>query len=198
MVTIESAILGLLSVQPMTGYDIKKMITSSNVLYWSGNNNQIYTSLSILHRNGWVTQEVELRTDGPSRKIYSINEKGREELRKVLLSEPEVPQLIHPFLIQLAWADQLVDSEIDLLLAKYEEEIQVQVFMLQTIAQQNNIAPSGKSRDSYINPLLARTRREAILWNKIQENRIAFFQNELKWVGELRVALKDAQERNEE
>ncbi len=198
MVTIESAILGLLSVQPMTGYDIKKMITSSNVLYWSGNNNQVYTSLGILHRNGWVTQEVELRTDGPSRKIYSINEKGREELRKVLLSEPEVPQLIHPFLIQLAWADQLVDGELDLLLAKYEEDIQLQVFMLQTIAQQNNIAPSGKIRDSYINPLLARTRREAILWNKIQDNRIAFFQNELKWVGELRVALKDAQERNEE
>jgi len=196
MVTIESAILGLLSVQPMTGYDIKKMFTSSISLLVRHNN-------QITHRSVYYTG-----MDGSRRRlncgqktfsqVYSINEKGREELRKVLLSETEVPQLIHPFLIQLAWADQLVDSEIDLLLAKYEEEIQVQVFMLQTIAQQNNIAPSGKSRDSYINPLLARTRREAILWNKIQENRIAFFQNELKWVGELRVALKDAQERNEE
>ncbi len=139
-----------------------------------------------------------MRTDDLLARYTASMKKGGKNSEKYSSQKPEVPQLIHPFLIQLAWADQLVDSEIDLLLAKYEEEIQVQVFMLQTIAQQNNIAPSGKSRDSYINPLLARTRREAILWNKIQENRIAFFQNELKWVGELRVALKDAQERNEE
>jgi len=197
MITIEFTILGLLSVRPMTGYDIKKMITGSSVLYWSGNNNQVYTSLGKLHQKEWVTQEIELRTTGPSRKIYSISKKGQEELKKTLLSEPEFPQLIHPFLIQLAWADQLDEDEISTLLAKYEEEMQLQVSMLQIMAQQNNIAPSGKIRDSYINPLLARTSREAIIWTKIQENWIAFYQNELKWVRELRYALNYAQEGKE-
>lgn len=194
MITIEFAILGLLSWRPMTGYDIKKMITGSSVLYWSGNNNQVYTSLAKLHQNELVTQEIEQPTSGPSRKIYSITPKGQEELKKTLLSEPESPQLIHPFLIRLAWADQLDEDEIDTLLAKYEEEMQVQVSMLQFMAQQNNIAPSGKMRDSYINPLLARTPREAIIWNKIQENWITFYQNELNWVRELRFALDNDKE----
>lgn len=197
MITIEFAILGLLSMQPMTGYDIKKMMTGSNVLYWSGNNNQVYTSLGKLHQNEWVAQEIEHRTTGPSRKIYTITDKGREELKKTLLSVPESPQLIHPFLIQLAWADQLDNDEINTLLAAYEEEIQLQSSMLQFMAQQRNIALSGKMRDSYINPMLARTPREAILWNRIQENWISFYQNELKWVRELRAALNAADEGKE-
>jgi hypothetical protein len=57
------------------------------------------------------------------------------------------------------------------------------------MAQKNNVSPSGKIRDSYINPALARTPREAVIWNKIQENWITFYQNELKWVRELRIAL---------
>lgn len=191
MITIEFAILGLLSMRPMTGYDLKKMLAGSSILYWSGNNNQVYTSLVKLHQKELITQEIELRADGPTRKIYSISKKGEEELKKMLLSEPESPQLIHPFLIQLTWADQLDEGEIYTLLAKYEEEMQAQVSMLQTMAQQNNIALSGKIKDSYINPLLARTPREAVIWNKIQENWITFYQNEIKWVRELRIALNN-------
>jgi hypothetical protein len=76
-------------------------------------------------------------------------------------------------------------------LAKYEEEMQAQVSMLQIMAKKNDIVPSGKIRDSYINPALARTPREAIIWNMIQENWISFYQNELKWVRELRIALNN-------
>ncbi len=194
MITIESAILGLLSMRPMTGYDLKKMMAGSNILYWSGNNNQVYTSLIKLHQKEWITQEVELRADGPTRKIYSISKKGKEELKNILLSEPESPQLIHPFLIQLAWADQLDQDELSALLTKYEEEMQAQVSMLQIMAKQKNIAPSGKIRDSYINPTLARTPREAIIWNMIQDNWIAFYQHELKWVKDLRIALDHIEE----
>lgn len=194
MITIEFAILGLLSMRPMTGYDIKKMMTGSHVLYWSGNNNQVYTSLAKLHQKEWVTQEIELPSSGPSRKLYRISDLGLEELKKTLLAQPEPPQLIHPFLVQLAWADQLDDTEMDALLAKYEEEMRIQASMLQMMAQQNNMAPSGKMRDSYINPALARTPREAVLWNKIQENWIAFYQNELKWIRELRSVLNAAEE----
>lgn len=183
--------------RPMTGYDLKKMLAGSSILYWSGNNNQVYTSLVKLHQKELITQEIELRADGPTRKIYSISKKGEEELKKTLLSEPETPQLIHPFLIQLAWADRLDEGEMETLLVRYEEEMQAQVSMLQMMAHQNNISPSGKMRDSYINPLLARTPREAVLWNKIHENWITFYQNELKWVRELHIALNNVKEEKE-
>ncbi|HET9913475.1 MAG TPA: helix-turn-helix transcriptional regulator [Anaerolineales bacterium] len=187
--SIEYAILGLLSWRPMTGYDIKKMFAGSAAFYWSGNNNQIYTTLVRLHENGLVTREVEIQEDSPSRKIYSITPKGQAELKNWLFSEPEPPELKNAFLIQLAWADQLSPEELDMLLEKYEAEIQMQVSMLQTQKQQKNIAPSGMVRDAYINASLARTPREAVLWGMIQENWISFYENELKWVRKLRKQL---------
>ena len=45
MVTIDYTILGMLSWKPMTGYDMKRMMQDSPVMYWSGNNNQIYKAL---------------------------------------------------------------------------------------------------------------------------------------------------------
>jgi PadR family transcriptional regulator, regulatory protein AphA len=189
--TIEFAILGLLSSRPLTGYDIKKMFEGSAVLYWSGNNNQIYTTLVKLHENELVTREIEIQEDSPSRKIYSITAKGQEELKKWLLSEPEPPQLKNPFLVQLAWADELSRDELETLLEKYEAEMQIQLSMLQVQAQQGNVSAAGTPRDAYINAALARTPREAALWGMIQENWISFYQNELNWVRRLRNQLQD-------
>ena len=189
--TIEYAILGLLSWRPLTGYDIKKMFTGSAVLYWSGNNNQIYTTLVKLHENGLVSREVEFHADSPSRKIYSITEKGKVELRQWLLGETEPPQLKNSFLIKLAWADQLSVEELDALCGQYESDMQMQLAMLQTQKQQNNITPAGILRNAYVNTALARTPREVLLWNMIQENWISFYENELKWVRRLRKQLSD-------
>jgi len=186
---IEYAILGLLSWRPLTGYDIKKMFAGSTTLHWSGNNNQIYTTLVNLHKADLVTRQVELQEDSPARKIYSITAKGRTELKKWLLTEPEPPQLKNTFLIQLAWADQLSPEELDTLLEKYEAEMQIQISMLQTQEQQKNISPSGTYRDTYINAAIARTPREAILWSMIQENWASFYKSELKWVHKLRKQL---------
>ncbi len=187
--SIDYAILGLLSWRPLTGYDIKKMFAGSAAFYWSGNNNQIYTTLVKLHENGLVTREVEIQEDSPSRKIYSITPKGKAELQKWLLSEPEPPQLKNTFLIQLAWADPLSPEDLDRLLGKYEAEMQMQLSMLQAQKQQKNADPSGKIRDAYINAAQARTPREAVLWTMIQQNWISFYENELKWVRSLRKQL---------
>ena len=188
--SIEYAILGLLSSRPLTGYDIKKMFAGSAVLYWSGNNNQIYTTLVKLHEKEWISREIELQADRPPRKIYTITAKGQVELKKWLLSEPELPQLKHSFLIQLAWADQLSPEELDALLGKYEAEMQMQFSMLQVQARQKNISSSGAPRDAYLNAALARTPREGLLWGMIQENWISFYQNELNWVRKLRQQLQ--------
>ncbi len=189
--SIDHAILGLLSWRPMTGYDIKKMFAGSAAFYWSGNNNQIYTTLVKLHENGLVTREVEVQADSPARKIYSITEQGKAAFKKWLLSEPEPPEIKNTFLIQLAWADQLSPEELDTLLGKYEAEIQMQLSMLETQKQQKNVDPSGRVRDAYINPSLARTRRETVLWGAIQENWISFYENELNWVRKLRKQLSN-------
>jgi len=189
--SLEYAILGLLSSRPLTGYDIKKMFEGSAVLYWSGNNNQIYTTLVKLHEKELISREIELQENRPPRKIYSITAKGQAELKNWLFSEPEPPQLKNSFLVQLAWADQLSPEALDALLEKYETEMQMQLSMLQVQVQQGNISSAGTPRDAYVNAALARTPREALLWEMIQENWISFYQNELSWVRKLRKKLDE-------
>lgn len=184
--SIEHAILGLLSLNSLSGYDIKKMFEGSVALYWSGNNNQIYKSLIKLHEQGWVSRETQLQTASPARKIYSITPKGLEELRRWVSTGPEMPQIRNSFLIQLAWADLLTANELDALLERYENDLRVQLEMLRFQKQDRNVSPSGISRDAYINILQARTPRETLLWNMVLENWLSYYQAELSWVRKLR------------
>ena len=177
---IKYAILGFLSWRPFTGYDIKKVFTESEFIYWSGNNNQIYRTLMQLHREELVTNEVQYQENYPPRKVYTITDKGLDELREWVLSSPELPQIRNTFLIQLAWADQLESSELDSLLEKYEYEIQMQLLMRQE-----------RERRGSANP--ARTPREAYLWDMIFQNWIITYENELAWVRKLRSELKEKQ-----
>jgi DNA-binding PadR family transcriptional regulator len=175
---IQYAILGFLSWQPYAGYDLKKVISESDLFYWSGNNNQIYKSLVALHQQDLVTQEVQNQASLPPRKVYTITPKGREVLRAWLLSNPELPEFRDNFLIQLAWSDPLSQAEMDVLLARYEEEMSVQLRMRQ-------------SQSGLISPTPSRSAREAFLWARIAENMLAVYQRELDWVREVRKALQN-------
>lgn len=162
-------ILGLLSWKPSSGYDLKRIISNSEVFYWSGNNNQIYKSLVELQREGAVTYQVQVQESLPAKKIYSITDKGLSELYQSLLAAPEVPELRKGFLLQLAWAEIMSDEEILTLLGKYEDEIANRLQMYQAQAERPGSSPD-------------RSKREKYLWKRIAENLIATYQTELDWV----------------
>jgi PadR family transcriptional regulator AphA len=175
---IRYAILGFLSWKPFTGYDLKKLMSDSILFYWSGNNNQIYTTLVHLHKEGLVTNEVQHQERYPAKKIYSITDAGQAELNKWVVSEPELPQLRKTFLMQLAWSERLSGKELDALLEKYEYEINMQLLMIK----------EQEKRKGNLNP--ARTDREKYIWNMIMENYIQSYETELKWVQALSKDLK--------
>ena len=174
---IKYAILGFLSWQTFTGYDLKKVFTDSEFIYWSGNNNQIYRTLMEIQREGLVTSEVQHQENYPSRKVYTITQEGLSELRNWVLSTPELPQIRNTFLIQLAWADQLQSDELDELLDKYEYEINMQLLMRQERDRRGREKP-------------ARTQREEYIWKMIFENWVTSYENELAWVRKLRKELE--------
>lgn len=174
--SIAHAILGFLSAESLTGYDLKKHFEGSDTLYWSGSNNQIYRSLVQLHKSGLVTQDIEHPVSGPSRKVYTITDKGRAELKEWVCSALELPQLRHPFLVQLAWADQLDAGELDALLGQYEEEIRVKQLMLREQAQRETVFP-------------ARTPREAVIRDAITGYWLEFYERELDWIRTLHADL---------
>ena len=173
---IRHALLGFLSWKPFSGYELKKIIAASDSMHWSGNSNQIYPTLVQLHRDGLVTAKLHEAAHGPARKMYSITERGRQELTDWLRSEPEQLETRNAFLVQLAWADMLRPDDLDGLLATYEDQTRMQILMCEE-----------KERRGIVNP--ARTPREAYLWKMIFRNRVEHFRTELSWVRRIRAFL---------
>lgn len=175
--SIQYAILGLLSWQDMSGYDLKKLFSESLALYWSGNNNQIYKTLVQLHQEGMLEKQVVDQENAPSKKIYRTTNLGKQALKEWVLSQPELPSMKNSFLIQLMWADCLADEDIFAIIRKYEDEVQMQLLMKQVVKEERNL-------------LIPRTPREAILWEMILQNEIGFYQNEISWIQNLKQALR--------
>lgn len=173
--TLRFAILGLLSWKPLSGYDLKKIIANSSTLYWSGNNNQIYTNLVQLRKEGLVTVEVQQQESLPARKIYSITDAGREALHTWVSSPPVIFELHNNFLIQLSWAGKLDKPEIQRLLAAYEREIE------ENLATEREKARRAKAPN--------RTPQEEYLWIMIAENQLGAYERELDWVRRVRAGL---------
>ena len=80
------AILGLLTVEPMSGYEIKKMIQNSIAYFWSESNGQLYSTLNQLMNEGLLRQEKTQPVGKRSCQRYAITGKGRRELQKWLQS----------------------------------------------------------------------------------------------------------------
>ncbi|MEZ0447053.1 PadR family transcriptional regulator [Cellulomonas sp. ICMP 17802] len=74
----EIAVLGALSIEPMTGYALRAAIISTLGHFWSESFGQIYPTLARLEADG------DVRKDG---RQFAITPAGRERLRN-LLGEP--------------------------------------------------------------------------------------------------------------
>src|SRR5260221_14788803 len=67
-------ILGMLTIAPMSGYEIKKAIQRSTAFFWSESEGQIYPALAQCLEKGWVTcQAASSKTSSREKKTYKID-----------------------------------------------------------------------------------------------------------------------------
>jgi PadR family transcriptional regulator AphA len=114
--SLKHAILGFLSYQPSSGYDLKKAFDRSVQHFWPANQSQIYRTLAGLKEEGLVEQEVIEREERLDLKLYHITQAGREELHRWLSAPLHPTGFREPFLIQLYFGGNISDDElVDLL-----------------------------------------------------------------------------------
>jgi PadR family transcriptional regulator, regulatory protein AphA len=178
---IQYAILGLLSWKPSSGYELKKVFEDSPYLYWSGNNNQIYKSLLQLQKDGLIDHKTVHQDGAPSKKIYSITERGKAELKNWVIAAEANPEFKKPFLIQMAWADMLNKEELSELFIKYEKEIETELIHQKDKYDREKDWPN-------------RSQRETFLWNMISVNLMSTYQSELAWIRKVRQQLARIEE----
>ena len=111
--SLKFAILGILNVFPMTGYDLKHQAFDATVRhFWPADQSQIYRTLSQLADEGWVTVTVEEQDDRPDRKVYGITKAGQQALTDWLKSNQTVPTLRDPLLVQLFFGQEVPRADL--------------------------------------------------------------------------------------
>src|SRR6266508_2295617 len=74
------AILGLLNLAPMSGYDVRKEAETSIGYFWSESYGQIYPTLRDLAAQGLIRRRPGRTSAHRDRHVYEITEAGREAL----------------------------------------------------------------------------------------------------------------------
>jgi len=99
-------LLGLLTIESMSGYDLGQTIRTSVGHFWNESYGQIYPNLKKLAAGGLVTSKAEKQKGKPERRIYSITKKGREHLDRWLQVPPQAEIPRNELLLKLFFGSQ--------------------------------------------------------------------------------------------
>ena len=103
--TTVECLLGLLTLGPMTGYDMRHTMEQSTVNFWRESFGQIYPALKSMVKDGLVT--VEEKTDGArAKKIYKLTLAGERRLRQWLEIEAKPQVHRNELLLKIFFGDQ--------------------------------------------------------------------------------------------
>ena len=143
---IQHFILGLLTQQPMSGYDIKHFLNSLGWLIDVPSFGSLYSSLHTLLKDGLVTMEVIASQDRPSRKIYSITEAGEEALRAWLSRPTGSNDSLKKFVMRLALAGQLSQAGLLAHLEQRRAHVTAQKMTLEQAAEDKHEGADSRER----------------------------------------------------
>jgi DNA-binding PadR family transcriptional regulator len=177
--SLRAAILGFLELEPASGYTLQQRFDGSVSGFWTATQSQVYRELHALERDGLVSRRVEPGDGKPARKIYSVTPTGRDAL-EMWLREPLEPfQLRHPLLLKLVFSTDLEPDALDALLGSYESGLDV---------LREEYAARAGSPEIFE---LARSPREAQLWELAIDHGVAWVDMERAWVRRARARLRE-------
>ncbi len=95
------AILGMLSLRPMSGYDIRKAVNESIRHFWSESYGQLYPALKRLEAQKLVEHARGVQKGRAGRKVYALTRTGRRELQKWITRQPQMQPFRNELLLKL-------------------------------------------------------------------------------------------------
>ena len=100
------AVLGLVAMEPRSGYDVKRIVDRSVRHFWAASYGQIYPELRRLEEAAWIEGDDAPR-GGRSRRVYRITPEGRRALQAWLHGHETRIELRDESLLRLFFADSL-------------------------------------------------------------------------------------------
>ena len=113
-------ILGLLSFQPRTGYDIKQVTDRSTRFFWGASYGQIYPELRRLEAAGLVDSRSEPRGRVP-RRVYELTEDGRLAFESWLSEPGDQYEVRDEGLLKLFFGEAMPGEQLEALVRRRRE-----------------------------------------------------------------------------
>ena len=110
--TLSLAILGLISKAPCSGYDLRKLFSSSPIGAFSSSPGAIYPALKRCESNGWLRSDIDSTSVLRPRQVFHLTEKGREVLKNKLTQSVEVDDVIRrreDLILRFAFMDGILN-----------------------------------------------------------------------------------------
>jgi DNA-binding PadR family transcriptional regulator len=104
------AVLGLLGVKPMSGYDIKRAVDRTIRHFWAASYGQIYPELKRLEEAGWISGQDASQGER-ARRVYKLTAQGGRELEAWLHGYETRIEMRDESLLRLFFADALPRDE---------------------------------------------------------------------------------------
>jgi len=115
------ALLGLLSWQPLSGYDVKKMVEIAFSYFWSESYGQLYPTLNRLVEEGLATRE-DMSTGNRPRNEYRITAKGREAFEEWLREPADMPAIRNELQLKFFLTSRMDPAESVRILEEYRAQ----------------------------------------------------------------------------
>ncbi len=96
--SLKMSILGLLSIRPMSGYEVRKHFLRALSPFWAAPLTQIYPSLRALQRAGLIQGRAIIQEGRPNKRVFSLSLQGRRDLVRWLAAPIAMPSMHHEFL----------------------------------------------------------------------------------------------------
>ena len=172
-------LLGFLNYEPMTGYDLKRLVDGSTAHFWHAYHSQIYTTLRKMEQDELVTSVIDDSDERSERRIYDITEQGKSQLKKWLdKSLTELPPSKDSLLVRLFFSGSR-DSQDVLNELRFQRQLhQQQLEIYQQIKPEESAAQSPVKSDRLDFD------REAKFWRMTLDLGLAYEQMYLQWLEE--------------
>ena len=131
--SLRHAILGFLSVKPMSGYDLRKHMDASVQHFWPADQAQIYRTLTGLVADNLVEVQ-EVAGDTRQRRLHHATTAGLHELDHWLRRIHPAETSREPFLIKMFFASRIGADDTKALLLARRAEANALLMTFQTIA----------------------------------------------------------------
>ncbi len=176
-------LLGFLNYEPMTGYDLKRLVDGSTAHFWHAYHSQIYTTLRKMEQDGLVTSVIDDSDERSERRIYNITEQGKSQLKQWLgKSLTELPPSKDGLLVRLFFSGSRDNQDVLNELRFQRQLHRQQLELYQQIKPEQSPVKSDRQESHHVESL--DFDREAKFWQMTLDLGLAYEQMYLKWLDE--------------